>query len=359
MNKKSRTSLWIYFALIVFGTIAIIFIIITAILVLLYHFDLISPNTHDKNFPIIILSITSILIGVAISLFVGKLIIKPIENLGKAFEKLSKGDFEVRLPEINKIHEIREMSIGFNKMVRGLSNIETLRSDFVVNVSHEFKTPLSTIEGYATLLQDDTLTTIKRDLYITKILDNSRQLSNLSGNILSLSKLENQEDIIHKTAYRIDEQIRKAVLQLENKWSEKNLDLDIELPYQYFTGNELLLYRVWFNIIENAIKYSYEGGYIKILLESKPENIIVSISDKGCGMSDEIKKHIFEKFYQGDSARNKEGNGLGLALIKRIIDLCEGSVTVFSEVNKGSIFTVILPKIGTGSKGLQKKLSPN
>lgn len=235
------------------------------------------------------------------------------------------------------------MSVRFNKMVHEISNIETLRSDFVVNVSHEFKTPLATIDGYAMLLQDDDLSPEERQHYIEKILDSSQRLSNMSGNILLLSKLENQENVINCERYRIDEQIRETVLLLEYKWSEKQIELDIDLPSCNFIGNKSLLNHVWFNLIDNAIKYSRRGGTIRIFMQVDDKQISVSISDNGCGISKDTAKYIFDKFYQGDRARNTEGNGLGLALVKRIVDLCGGTITVMSEVNVGSEFRVILP----------------
>ena len=239
---------------------------------------------------------------------------------------------------------MREMAQQFNAMVFDLSHIKTLRSDFVANVSHEFKTPIAAIEGYATLLQNRNLPPEKQDRYIEKILDNSRRLSSLSGNILMLSKLENQEMIPDKTEYRLDEQIRKCILMLEAKWTEKRIEFDMELPRQNYYGSAALLEQVWINLIDNAIKHSPADSSIHISICEKAGSIAVSIADDGEGMTAEVQKHIFEKFYQGETSHKAEGNGLGLALVKRITDLCRGSIQVESSPGSGSTFIVVLPR---------------
>lgn len=316
---------------------------LTLFLMILFELQIVSIDPHIKHIPILVLLFGSLLIGCSIALFVGKLIIRPMQNIGNAFDELSKGNFTVRVPTNEKIDEIREMAIRFNSMTYDLSHIEMFRNDFVVNVSHEFKTPIAAIEGYATLLQNHRITPEKCDHYIEKILDNSYRLSNLCSNILMLSKLENQEMVMNKKEYRLDEQIRKAILMLESKWTEKNIEFDIDLPRQMYYGNEALLEQVWSNIIDNAIKHSYHNGIIHVGIEQSETRIYVIIFDQGEGMSEEVQKHIFEKFYQGDSSRKAEGNGLGLALVKRIIDLCNGSITVNSELNKGTEFIIELP----------------
>lgn len=343
-GKTTHSKLWLYFAGIVFATVAAVFLFITLLWVLLFALQMTSIDPRVRHIPILFLLAGSLLIGSSIAIFVGRLIIRPIQNISNAFDELSKGNFDVRVPTDEKIDEIREMAQRFNSMAYDLSHIETLRNDFVVNVSHEFKTPISAIEGYATLLQEPSLTKEKHDRYVEKILDNSRRLSNLSSSILLLSKLENQETVLHQKEYRLDEQLRKAVLLLESKWSLKNIEFDIELPRLDFWGNEQLLDQVWVNILDNAIKHFSDGGAIKIRLEENDRDIAVSISDEGDGISEEVQKHIFEKFYQGDRSRTTEGNGLGLALVKRIVELCHGQVTVRSAPGDGAAFIVTLPK---------------
>lgn len=343
MSKKTHSKLWIYFTGIVFATIAAVFLILTLLLIVLFELQIVSIDPRVRHIPILILLAGSLLIGCAIAVFVGKLIIRPIQNIGNAFDELSKGNFDVRVPTNEKIDEIQEMATRFNSMTYDLSHIETLRNDFVVNVSHEFKTPIASIEGYATLLQNHRLTPERHDHYVEKILDNSRRLTNLSSSILMLSKLENQETVMHKKEYRLDEQIRKSILMLESKWAEKDIEFDMDLPRQMYYGSEQLLEQVWSNIVDNAIKHSPIKGIIHVSIEKSETQLSVTISDQGDGMNEEIQKHIFEKFYQGDSSRKAEGNGLGLALVKRIVDLCKGSITVKSEPNEGAAFTVELP----------------
>lgn len=344
MSKKIRPRLWLYFAGIVFATIAGVFLLVTLLWLLLFALGIMPVDPQVRHIPILLLLAGSLLIGGSIAVFVGRLIIRPIQKISSAIGELSKGNFDLRVPADEQIPEIREMAERFNAMAYDLSHIETLRNDFVVNVSHEFKTPISAIEGYATLLQEPSIPQEKHDRYVEKILENSRRLSNLSSNILSLSKLENQETVMHQKDYRLDEQLRKTILLLENRWSAKRLEFDIDLPSLLFYGSEQLLDQVWFNILDNAVKHSPEGGTIRIRIEAAGRAVTVSISDEGDGMTDEVQKHIFEKFYQGDRSRTSEGNGLGLALVKRIVDLCKRSVAVESAPGAGAEFRVTLPR---------------
>lgn len=343
-DKKPHSRLWLYFTGIVFATVLGVFLLISGVWLLLFELGVLSVSPLERHIPVLTFIAGSLLLGVTIALFVGRLIIVPIQNISNAFNELSKGNFSVRVPENEHIAEIREMSRRFNAMVYDLSHIETLRSDFVVNVSHEFKTPIAAIEGYATLLQNPALTADRHEHYIEKILDNSRKLSTLSSNILMLSKLENRQTVPQYSEYRLDEQIRKAILRLENKWTEKQLEFDIDLPLQMYYGCEQLLEQVWSNILDNAVKHAPDGSTIHVSLHQKEDTLVIRIADHGDGMSEEVQKHIFEKFYQGDSSRTAEGNGLGLALVKRILDLCKGSVEVESTPGKGAAFSVTLPE---------------
>ncbi|MGM9681614.1 MAG: ATP-binding protein [Eubacteriales bacterium] len=344
LNKKHHSKLWLRFAGLVFATIFLVFVFITLLWFTLYELNLIQVDPRDKPAPIVVFALGSLLLGSVIAVYVGKLIVRPVQNIGNAFDELSKGNFEVKVPENEKIMEIREMAQRFNAMTYDLSHIETLRSDFVANVSHEFKTPIASIEGYATLLQNHNLSPEKHDHYVEKILENSRRLTNLSGNILMLSKLENQETVLGKTEYRLDEQIRRCILMSETKWSAKNIEFDLELPRQIYYGSESLLEQVWSNILDNAIKHSPVGGVIHVSIRQTETHLTVAVADHGDGMTEEVQKHIFEKFYQGDSSRKAEGNGLGLALVKRIVELCKGTVTVESSPGKGAKFIIDFPQ---------------
>lgn len=343
MSKKPHSKLWLYFTGIIFATIFAVFLVITLVLLVLFQLNLIQIDPRARHIPVAVLSLGSILLGTIIALFVGKLIIRPIQNMSDAFDELSKGNFSVKVPADEKVAEIREMARHFNAMTYDLSHMETLRSDFVANVSHEFKTPIAAIEGYATLLQNPNLTREKHDHYVEIILDNSRRLSSLSSNILALSKLENQEMIVDNREFRLDEQLRKCVLMLEDKWTAKQIEFDMELPKQMYYGSESLLAQVWSNILDNAIKHSPTGSVIHVNIQAAEKALTVSIADHGDGMTEEVQKHIFEKFYQGDNSRKAEGNGLGLALVKRIVDLCRGSITVDSAPGQGATFSVHLP----------------
>lgn len=343
MSRKRHSTIWLRFAVVVFVTVLAVFLIITALWLLLYSFRMLPVGPQERKIPFLLLLFGSLLLGGTVAIYVGKVIIRPVQGIKDAFREVSEGNFSVRVPENEKIDEIREMAKQFNAMTHDLSHIETLRTDFVANVSHEFKTPISSIEGYATLLQSPTLSDEKRLHYTQKILDNSRRLSKLTSNILLLSKLENQEMVTDNKQFRLDEQIRKTILLLEDKWSRKNITFELDLPFQLYYGSERLLEQVWFNLIDNAVKYSPDGGSVGITLKADGGAVSVCITDNGEGMTDEVMKHIFEKFYQGDPSRREEGNGLGLALVKRIINICSGSIAVQSQPGSGTCFSVELP----------------
>jgi signal transduction histidine kinase len=344
VNCETPSKYWLYFAAIVFAIMsAAAFTMLTAA-VILYNTGFLSGFEGTSISPILIMLILSILIGTTISIFVGRKILDPIAQFSNASMEVAKGNFDVKLPENQRIKEIRDVSHNFNLMVQELGSIETLRKDFMVNVSHEFKTPIAAIEGYAMLLQDKDLSEVEHDEYIKMIIDSSRRLSALSRNILKLSKLENQEMVVDKTVYSLDEQLRQALLTLEPEWTKKEIELEIDLPKVKFLGNKDLLMQVWINLLDNAIKFSREHGTIGVRLSEEKSRIIIEISDSGIGMTENIKNHIFEKFYQGNSARSSGGNGLGLSLVKRIIDLCSGEINVISEPQMGSTFIVALPK---------------
>lgn len=344
MTKNGHSRLWLYFSGIISATVFTVFTLVSIVWFSLYEMGIIQTDIRQRRIPLLVFALGSILLGTVTALFVGKLIIKPMQNIGSAFSELSKGNFDVKISENERIIEIRQIAESFNAMTYDLSHIETLRNDFVANVSHEFKTPIAAIEGYATLLQSKNLPPEKHDRYVEKILENSRRLSNLSGNILALSKLENRETMPDIKEFRLDEQIRKCILMLENEWSQKQIEFDLTLARTDFTGSQSLLEQVWLNILDNAIKHSPEKEKISVKIDETDERVSVCVSDFGEGMTPDVQKHIFEKFFQGDTSRQSEGNGLGLALVKRIVELSKGSVEVESSPGNGAEFTVILPK---------------
>jgi signal transduction histidine kinase len=346
-KKSSKHSkLWLYFVMIVFAVLCVTFIIMGLIIFIFMHLEIIvlSRDFQGRHFfPISSLLFLSIIVGTAVTLFVAKRIVKPITQLSQAVSEVAKGNFDIRLNEKERIKEIRELSQNFNAMAFELSRVDTLRSDFVDNVSHEFKTPISAINGYATLLQDKNISEKERDEYIRLIIDGTKNLSRLSTNVLSLSKIENQEVIIDKKDFRLDEQIREIVLLLENNWDNKNINLNINLKKIIYNGNKELLALVWFNLIENAIKFTPNGGKIEIRLYKSNRSYIVEIKDSGIGIEESEIHRIYDKFYQGDKARREVGNGIGLALVSRIVNLCNGIIETQSRVGSGSTFTVYLP----------------
>ena len=284
-----------------------------------------------------------IAIGAVLTALVARMILKPVAHLSEATKRVAAGDFSVCLTESSPVREIADLYENFDKMVRDLGGIETLRSDFVDNISHEFKTPLAAIEGYATLLSDERLTEADRREYAAIIIQSTRQLSDLAANILFISKLENQRILIDRRRFSLDEQIRQALLTLEPLWTRKNLALELLLDEVFIDGSEELMAQVWLNLLGNAVKFSPEGGVIGVKLVQAPDCVSIEVSDQGIGMSEEVQRHIFEKFYQADRTRGVEGNGLGLTLVRRILDLSGGEITVTSAPGRGSVFTVILP----------------
>lgn len=310
---------------------------------LMAYLGLFSDSGKNPVVSIILLMLISSTIANAISFFIGKKVLHPITAISRAMTKVAKGDFSIRLNYDGRTEELSEMSANFNSMAHELGNIETLRSDFVVTVSHEFKTPLASIEGYATILQNPELNAEETREYARKIAESTKQLSKLSSNILMLSNLENREIITEKAEFRLDEQIRQSVLMLEPAWESKKINLNIELDHAVFYGNEELLMQVWQNVLCNAIKFTPKTGEISISLKERSNHFMITISDTGIGMTPEVQKNIFNKFYQGDSSGYTDGNGLGLSLVKRIIDLCHGKIQVSSEIGLGTTFIITLP----------------
>ena len=282
--------------------------------------------------------------GGLMSFFVGRRILAPMLKLSKASTEVARGNFSITVSDSSKLEEVQTTFRNFNAMVRELNSISTLSNDFVANVSHEFKTPLTAIEGYAMLLQDSSLSQQERSEYLDKILLNIHRLTSLVGSILMLSKIESKSISEQYTKFRLDEQLRQTVVSLEPAWSEKTLTFDVALDEVTFYGCESLLAHVWTNLLGNAIKFSPDGGDIQLRLLDQKQCVVVSVTDHGCGMSPEVQARIFEKFYQADSSHKAEGNGLGLSLVKRIVELSDGVIEVVSEPGKGATFRVILPK---------------
>ena len=298
----------------------------------------------STSIPLLIqLNIFSLVIALLATHFLSKMFFDPIKELRLGMQKIADGNFDTRLETKSSSEEIQELFAGFNMMAGELGATEILQTDFVSNVSHEFKTPINAIEGYTMLLQSTENIDETENEYIEKILFNTRRLSSLVSNILLLSKLENQSIQTHREKYALDEQIREDILALESLWEPKDIEFDVDLDAVRYYGNKNVLHHVWSNLLSNAIKFSPNGGIIKMRLFKENERIVFIIEDNGPGLSEESKKHLFDKFYQADTSHKEEGNGLGLALVKKILSLCDGEISAENLDVGGCRFTVTLP----------------
>lgn len=274
---------------------------------------------------------------------------RPVKRILEATEQLTAGDFSVRIKPFHGFGSMNELDAiieNFNIMAQELSSVETLRTDFISSVSHELKTPLAVIQNYAAILKTPDLSQDERLMYAQSISDATKRLSELITNILKLNKLENQQIFLESKAYLINEQLCECLLGFEELWEKKQLEIDTELEDVMIRGDEELLRIVWNNLFSNAIKFTPAGGKISVLLEEQMDFVQVQIRDTGYGMAAEVGRHIFDKFYQGDSSHATQGNGLGLALVKRVIDIIGGEISVDSTLGKGSTFTVRIPREG-------------
>lgn len=275
---------------------------------------------------------------------------KPMHMLAEAAERVANGDFSVYVPTFHtsdKLDYLDIMIMDFNKMVEELGSIETLKTDFVSNVSHEMKTPVAIIKNYAELLQAEHIAEEQRKEYAKSVENAAARLSDLIGNILRLNKLENQRITPDIEVYDVCRQLCECILQFEDAWDEKEIELETEIEdVAMIKADASLVELVWNNLLSNAIKFTEPGGKVVVKQTSDKERIRISISDNGCGMSKENMAHIFDKFYQGDTSHSKDGNGLGLALVHRVLELMDGDIQVVSEEGKGSVFTVVLPAAG-------------
>jgi two-component system sensor histidine kinase BaeS len=344
--ERIREGVWynirIYFTLVVMGEMILtVFasIVLTNILRHVLHWELSIPES------LWVLMLSAVL-GTAFASFVNKKVFSQITELSQSMGRVAAGDFGIRLETKSKISEIRKAYHSFNVMARELAATEILQTDFVSSVSHEIKTPINAIEGYTTLLQNGQLTESEREQYVEKILFNTRRLSQLVGNILLLSKVDNQVIPEKCTRYRLDEQIRQSIVLLEPKWAAKEQEFEVEMEPVLYGGYESLMLHVWNNLLDNAIKFNPTGGKIQIGLIQAGKNVRFTIQDSGPGIDPAAQTHIFDRFYQGDSSHRGEGNGLGLALVKRILDLCGGAIQVENCPPRGCRFTVMLPDEG-------------
>lgn len=272
---------------------------------------------------------------------------RPVKKILEATQKVTQGQYDVRIEPSHGFDSINELDLiitNFNTMTKALGSVEALQTDFIASVSHELKTPLAVIQNYAAILQDPDLSVEEINKYALRITDATQRLSTLITNILKLNKIDNQEITTNKDTYLLNEQLAEVLVNHETLWEEKNIELEVDMDDVYITCDKELLELAWNNLISNAIKFVRKNGKITVKLTQPSEKeIVVQIIDNGIGMSEEVKRHIFDKFYQADTARAVQGNGLGLALVHRIIYLVRGQIELTSQENEGSEFTITLP----------------
>ena len=296
---------------------------------------------------LVILYSSCILMAVSLVVSIRLVLIKPIRAMVQAMNRLSAGDFSVRMQPQTRGYEpteIKEFKAAFNKAAEELSGTELLRKDFVNNFSHEFKTPIVSISGFADLLLDDAdaMPADEQREYLTIIRDESRRLAQLSGSVLLLNRIEAPTILTDRAPLPLDEQLRQCVLVTQQKWRDKPLQFDANLPTCTYNGSEALLKEIWLNLLDNAAKFSPENGVIGVTLRQEPGQVVVAVTDQGCGMDADTRRHIFEQFYQGDTSHKSQGNGLGLAMAQKIAVLHGGAITVDSTPGHGSCFTMTL-----------------
>ena len=312
-----------------------------------YVYENISPEIRSdvvgffRIYNIVSIIIAFILSSIFITININR-ILKPISALTDGTKKVAQGDFNIVLDvDTNRYDELSDLTGSFNKMARELSLISMLNNDFINNVSHEFKTPISSIQGFATILLGTSLTNEQKE-YAEIIAYESARLTKLTTNILKITKLENQVIITDKCDFYIDEQIRHSYVLLQKDLAGKNIEIDFDLSQIKYNGSPELVQQIWHNLLGNAIKFTKENGKINISCYIKNGKAVVSVKDNGIGMDKITKTHIFDKFFQGDKSHSGHGNGLGLSLVNRIVELCGGSIEVKSELGKGSEFIVCL-----------------
>lgn len=349
LSKRHRGELLGLFVFIILSTLIIS---ITIVSLVAYHVvNTGAFNIVDKDLPgagklilfIAFLSVATHMIFVVIS---GKIWLKPVKRLLNGMEKLASGDYSARMSigkPFGKISVLRTVSDSFNKMAEELQNTEMLRSDFINNFSHEFKTPIVSIAGFAKVLKRGDLSDEQKKEYVDIIEEEALRLSYMANNVLNLTKVENQRILTDIKTYNLSEQLRSCILLLEEKWTKKHLELYIDFKEYMISANEELLKHVWINLFDNAVKFSPDYGILEVTVEQNKENISVSISNNGPTIPEESRTKIFNKFYQADESHASAGNGVGLAIVKKVIELHHGKVSVNSEENL-TTFTVELPK---------------
>lgn len=342
MIKKIKNSLQFRFIFLCFiGMLISSIVVFTAV----YITTLLGINFKAFNIFLflLILFIFNIIIGTILFSVLSKKTIDHQKEIENVIKEVSKGNFDVQITK--SLNTSKDLDTNLNNMIKELKNIEILRSDFISNFSHEFKTPIVSINGFTDLLlNDNTLTENEKQEYLEIIHNESTRLSNLSQNMLLLSDLESKSILREQSSFRLDQQINSTIKLLEKDYKNKNITISTKLENTTINANKELLQQAWINLISNAIKYSKTNGNISIKLHNRDNNVIISIKDNGIGINKESLTHIFDKFYQEDKSHKTQGNGLGLSITKKIIDIHEGKIDVFSEKDIGTEFIITLKR---------------
>ncbi|MCM1263462.1 MAG: HAMP domain-containing histidine kinase [Butyrivibrio sp.] len=349
IKANPRLALTIFFAIIIFFVFFLASLIAGGILFFLIKYDLpvLGRELPRPEMVIFRMMAWSTVLGVILSFILSKISLRPVNRVIDAMNMLAHGEFKTRL-EFHTIFGYHptatEVADSFNHMAEELEKTEMLRSDFVNNFSHEFKTPIVSIAGFADLLLEEKLTDEEKQEYLRIISEESHRLSDMATNVLNLTKIENQAILTNVTRFNISEQIRNCLLLLESKWTEKDLMLDVDFAEYQYSGNREMLQQVWLNLIDNAVKFADPGGILQIDITETPDDLFISVSDTGQEIPQESISHIFNKFYQADKSHAAVGNGIGLSIVKAIIELHGGKVIPMSDGRK-TVFTVVLPKM--------------
>lgn len=346
-KKEHRFSLTLLLATVVFIVLAVALTLAALLVYFLVRLGVIVTADEQVDFGAVVLlmSAISLIIGSGITVLLGKIPLKPINKLVNGMNRLADGHFETRLEyggPIGNHPTFVEITESFNKMAEQLGNTEMLRRDFINNFSHEFKTPIVSIAGFAEILGSADLTEEERAQYAGAISEESRRLGSMATKVLELTKVENQSILTDVSRFNLSEQLRLALVLLEGKWSGKAVEIDFDLDEHYIVGNEELLRQVWINLLDNAIKFVNEGGRISAAITPEGSGLKVEIFNTGRGIPEEKQKFLFNKFYQADESHSTRGSGIGLAIVKRIVELHRGRVSVRSE-NGLTAFSVWLP----------------
>lgn len=334
------------------GVVSFFVLIAVVMQIAILCYDFIRQKTSNITLIAILILIEIIILATFCTIFDWirrKIMVdRPTQRILDATEKIAEGDFSTRLEithEYGKYNQYDLIMENLNRMATELQKNEVLKTDFISNVSHEIKTPLAVIQNYATLLQDQTIDVETRKNYAKTLITASKRITDLITNILKLNKLENQEIQEKHERFNLTEALAESVVEFETLMEKKNIELNCNFDEVTIFSSKSLLEIVWNNLISNAIKFTPDGGKIDIVLKQINKNVEIKVQDTGCGMTSEVGSKIFEKFYQGDTSHATQGNGLGLALVKKVIDILGGEIAVQSEVNKGSTFTILLKDV--------------